>query len=102
MKIKYGVGNKYGLDLAGLWEMMANKPDIPNEITLSNGNTLEYSKEDKREYFDLRNSKGEMVCCDGELCEVLEENADYVELVEEDTQIRFRLNRREFEIAVMC
>lgn len=102
MKTEYEVGNKYGLDLDSLWGMMANRPDIPNEIELSYGNTLEYSKEDKREYFDLRNSRGELICCDGELCEILEENADYFELVEEDTQIRFRLSKREFEIAVMC
>ena len=99
---EYGVGNKYGLDLEALWSMMTNEPNVEGEIELSYGNTLTFEKSNGTCYYDLHDRKWEPVCMDGELCEILKENADYVELVEEDTQIRFKLSRREFEIAAMC
>lgn len=100
---KYGVGNKYGLDLESLWEMFSGNPDEESEIDLYEGKRLRFSKDGEQKYFDLiRNDTDELVCMDGEICEILYEDDNLLELVEEDTQIRFKMTRKEFEIAVMC
>lgn len=98
----YGVGNKYGLDLGSLWEMFAAEPDIEGETYLTNGNYLRYTRENDTDYYDLFKRGGPIVCMDGETCEILHEYEDSFELVEEYTQERFKLSRREFEIACMC
>lgn len=102
----YGMGNKYGLDLESLWDMLKAHENIPvndvEEINLSNGNWLRHTMEDGHDFYDLFNREDVIVCMDGELCEILEENNEFFELIEEDTQVRFKLSRREFEIAVMC
>lgn len=99
---KYGVGNKYGLNLESLWEMFSANPDEEGEIDLYERKRLRFSKDGERKYFDLiRNDTDEIVCMDGEVCEILYEDDNLLELVEEDTQIRFKMARKEFEIAVM-
>lgn len=97
---KYGVGNKYGLDLESLWEMFSGNPDEEGEVDLYERKRLRFSKDGERKYFDLiRNDTDEIVCMDGEVCEILYEDDNLLELVEEDTQIRFKMVRKEFEIA---
>ena len=100
---KYGVGNKYGLNLESLWEMYSENPNKEGEIDLYERKRIRFSKDGERKYFDLiRNDTDEIVCMDGEVCEILYEDDNLLELVEEDTQIRFKMVRKEFEKAVMC
>lgn len=108
----YGVGNKYGLDLESIWNLFAGRPEEEGEIDLTYGKRLRFTREGNRKYFDLiSNITNEIVCMDGEVCEILYEEEPkndgfdgvrLLELVEEDTQIRFVMTRKEFVIAVMC
>lgn len=100
---KYGVGNKYGLDLESLWEMFVGSPNEEGEIDLHEEKRLRFSRDSKQTYYDLiSNITNEIVCMDGEVCKILYEDDNILELVEEDTQIKFKMTRKEFEIAVMC
>ena len=99
----YGIGNRYGLDLASLWDMLAAFPDEEGEIDLYAHKRLRFTKDNNENYYDLiSNYTNEIVCMDGEVIEILYEDKDLLEIVEENTQIRFIMTRREFEIAVMC
>lgn len=52
---------------------------LDNDITLYNGNYIEYTNDEGLEYYDLYNKYGHLVACDGEtvLLEKLNEE-DYV------------------------
>lgn len=99
---EYEIGNFYAIDLEALWRKFAAKPEEEGEIDLTDSKTLRHTKEEENDYYDLFNRLGTIVCMDGEVCQLLYENEDLFELVEEDTQIRFKMSRKEFETAVMC
>lgn len=100
--IEYGINNKYRLSLKILWDNLdTGKVSDVEEVRLDNGNYLRHTWVNNEDYYDLIDKYGCVVCMDGELCEVLEETKDFLEIVNENIHIRFKLSRKEFEIAAM-
>lgn len=100
--IEYGINNKYRLSLKILWDNLdTGKVSDVEEVRLDNGNYLRHTWVNNEDYYDLIDKYGCVVCMDGELCEVLEETKDFLAMVNENIHIRFKLSRKEFEIAVI-
>lgn len=98
MEKHFEVGEKYGIDLEILWKLYAANPENPGEIGLTFNKRLRFTKDGNNKYYDLiSNITDEILCMDGEVCEVLYSDKDIVELVEEDTQIRFNMTKYEFK-----
>lgn len=74
------------------------------EVELNPGQIIdvtELSNEDESQwYYDLKDA-GNVLCLDGENCEILEENSNYVKLRNTNGEIDaiFELNRQAFNVA---
>jgi len=96
--IEYGIGNKYSLDLEILWKMLTEPPYNENEIILDEHKILYFDKTEKK-YNLIDYYTEEKVCTDGEICEIIQENNAFLEVIGIDTQVLFKISRRNFEIA---
>lgn len=60
-----------------------------------------YQEETDTHYYDLYNSKGEIMCMDGETCQVISELENEVMFLNQDGEndVEFTLTKEEFEYA---
>ena len=61
--------------------------------------SIEHTYEDGQEYFDLYDQNGFLVCCDGEICQVVSSGVSEVTLKSSDDKF-FILTKEEFDGAV--
>lgn len=91
---------KYTFCLEDLFKHLATDLNFINhEIIKTKYGYIEMEIDDDKKYFDFKNEMG-TPCMDGETCDLLEENNDYVALQEETEGIPFKLSKNEFKIAV--
>lgn len=83
------------ISLETLFNKLAKQQE--EAVSLTYGELVK-TVEDNTSYFDLKTAKG-TPCMDGETCEILESNDEYVELQEIDEHIPFKLSKEEYTIA---
>lgn len=92
--------------------MLVDTPDVEmidgseeQYLDLEYGAILRKETVGNIDYYDLLSPS--LACCDGEVCEILEETAEYIELRQIDEQetdepVKFKLSRRDFDVCMYC
>ncbi len=106
----FKAGSKVSLDLKNLFntfrEENGYEPTTLIEfgkpydyLSLSRGVQIRHSVDDGMDYYDLIDKENNILCCDGETCEVTSRKRGECMLQSEDSDIPFALSDKELEIA---
>lgn len=94
------MGKKVTISVQSLFEKMCVQsgfdPELTDDVATQYGFIEKFHDADN-EYFDLKTALG-TVAMDGETCEVLGENRDWIELQSEAAAVSFRLTADEFSL----
>lgn len=76
-----------------------------NGAKLHYGGYIDFYSDEEAEYYDLRTaspdlSGSEIICCDGEECEIISNDGNTILLANADTGNKFYLIKEEYDIAI--